>query len=174
MKKENKIAVAILAVLAGVVAVAMGLNKDVAEANKATFENVQINILLDGAEVGLISYDELLALESNEFEAIYDTSNTEPVLESYRGVELKLLLEEFGIALEDKKAVVLTAVDNYAMAYSVEEVMQDDNVYVAYEREGEAILGKEDGGAGPLQAIVTSDKFSNRRCKWLISVEVQS
>lgn len=172
MKKEHKIAIIIVAVLVVVLGVALFLNKDLMTNNKETFENVELNIIENGNEIGKISYDELIDLEAKEFTATYDTSKTDPVIENYKGVELKKVFEHFGISLEGKSTVILTAVDNFTIAYSVDEVMKDENVFVTFEIEGEAISSKENGGSGPLVAIVADDMFSNRRCKWMISAEV--
>ncbi len=169
---KNKIAIIMIAVLVVILAIGLCLNSGIVKENKETFENVELKIIDAGTEVGVISYDEIVALGAEEFEAIYDTSKTEPVLETYKGVELKKILEHFGISMEGRSSVALTAVDNYAMAYSVEEVMEDGNVYVTFERNGEQIKGRDEDDAGPLVAIVKADQFSNRRCKWMISVEV--
>lgn len=173
MKKE-KIAIIIIAVLVVALALALYLNKDIIAENQTTFDNVEINILNDGEEVTTLSYNDLIAIGAEEFESTYDTSTTDPVVETYKGVELKKIFESLGISTDDKSSVVLTAVDNYAIAYTMEEVLIDGNVYVTYECEGEALLSKDDGGQGPLEVIITSDSFSNRRCKWLISIEIKS
>ncbi len=76
----------------------MILNQDLIAENKASFENVEINILLDGEVQGVLSYEQLLAFEGIEYEAIYDISKTEPVIETYKGVELKTILSHFGLA----------------------------------------------------------------------------
>ncbi|MFI3176300.1 MAG: hypothetical protein R3Y67_02275 [Eubacteriales bacterium] len=173
MKKETKIAVIILGVLVVIMAVALFLNQGAIEENQATFDKVELKILENGEEVAILSYEELILLGAEEFQAVYDTSDSDGVMEQYTGVELRVILESLGISLEDKSTVTLTAVDNYAVAYSASEVAMEGNVYVTFEREGEALLGKEDGGQGPLQTIVVSDSFSNRRCKWLISIGVE-
>ncbi|MFI3237462.1 MAG: hypothetical protein R3Y47_05455 [Lachnospiraceae bacterium] len=169
----TKISWIIVGVLAVVLGVALFLNKDIVSQNKTTFENVELNIISDGEQIGTLSYDDMIALGAVEFEAVYDTSNTDAIIQMYKGVEIKTIIESFGISLEDKEAVVLTAVDNYAMAYTVEEVLEDGNVYATFECEGEALLDKDNDGDGPIMAIVTSDQFSNRRCKWMISIEVK-
>ena len=169
-KKSNIIALIVVLVLVVIMGVALVLNKAGLDANKEAFENIQLNVFENGEKVGTISYEEIVALGAVEFEAIHDTSKTEPVVENYKGVELKKIFEHFDISLEDKSAVTGTAVDNFAMAYTAEEVLEDDNLYVTFERNGESIQGEEEDGSGPLLIIVKNDLFSNRRCKWLVSV----
>ena len=169
---KNKIAIIIIGILAIILGIGLFLNSGIVKENKETFANVELKIIDAGTEVGVITYDEIVALGAEEYEAIYDTSKTDPIVETYKGVELKKILEHFDISMESKSSVVLTAVDNFAMAYTIEEVMQDENIYVTYERNGERIKGRDEDGSGPLVAIVKTDQFSNRRCKWMISVEV--
>ncbi len=170
---KNKIAVIIIVVLALLLGVGLILNQQIVKENKALLDNVEIKIIDQGAEVGTISYEEIVALGAEEYEAVYDTSKTDPVMETYKGVQLYKILQAFDIPVEEREVVTLTAVDNFAMAYSMEEVLQEENMYITFERNGEVIQGKEQDDAGPLVAIIKSDQFSNRRCKWLISVEVQ-
>ena len=170
---KNKIAAIIIGVLVVLLGIGLVFNQKIVKENKALIENVEIKIVDQGKEIGVISYEEIIALGAVEYEAIYDTSKTDPIVETYKGVELQTILRSFDIPLKERNAVTLTAVDNFAMAYTMEEVLQEENMYITFERNGKVIEGKEEGDSGPLLAIVKNDQFSNRRCKWLISVEVQ-
>lgn len=172
MKRETKIASIIVILLAAAMVLAVRLNQDTILSNQETLAQASLNIYADGVSVATVDYEQLLALGGSSFEAVYDTSTTQAVMETYTGVELQSILTSVGISLDQYSAVVLTAVDNYGVAYTAQEVAQEGNVYVAYERNGAPLTTKEDGGEGPLQSIVVSDTFSNRRCKWLISIEV--
>lgn len=169
---KNKIAISIVVVLVLVVAVTLMLNKEGLDQRKEMMTNATINLMLDGEEK-LLSFDDIQKMGEEKFEAVLDTSNTDPVTYSYTGVQLKNILEVKGVNLEGKSAVILSAVDGYTVAYSLEEVLLDGNVYVTYAREGEMLKSKEEGGRGPYQTIVVSDQFSSRRCKWLTTIEVQ-
>ena len=172
MVSKTKIVVGVLGVLILVLAVTLMLNKEGLDQRKEMMTNATINIKIDGEE-NILSFDDLKKAGEEKFEAVLDTSTTDPVVYAYTGVQLKNVLKDQGINLEGKTAVILTAVDGFTVAYSLEEVLLEGNVYVTYAREGEKLKSKEDGGRGPYQTIVVGDQFSSRRCKWLTSIEVQ-
>ncbi len=173
MDKNKKIALAVIIILAVVLIITAVLNKDGLDQRKDMLQDAKISIKLDGEEVSVATFEDIKSVGEEEFEAVLDTSNTEPQTFTYTGVQLKNILEKYDIDLNKSKAVILMAVDGYTVAYSADEVLQEGNVYVAYKRDGEDLLTKEEGGRGPYQTIVASDQFSNRRCKWLTTIEVQ-
>ena len=173
MDKTKKIVITVIAVLAVVLIIAAVLNKQGLDERKDMLTNAKISIKLDGEEVGVLAFEDIKTVGEEEFEAVLDTSNTEPQTFTYTGVQLKNILEKYDIDLSKSKAVILMAVDGYTVAYSTDEVLQEGNVYVAYKKDRKFLLTKEEGGRGPYQTIVASDQFSNRRCKWLTTIEVQ-
>ena len=63
-------------------------------------------------------------------------------------------------------------IDGYAAALSMDKVMDDDNVYLAYKRDGELLGTKTDGGNGPYQLIISKDKFSQYWVKFAYQGEL--
>lgn len=173
MDKTKKIAITVIIILAVVLVIAAVLNKQGLDERKDMLTDANISIKLNGEEVGIATFDDIKSVGEEEFEAVLDTSNTEPQTFTYTGVQLKDVLEKYNIDLSKSKAVILMAVDGYTVAYSTDEVLQQGNIYIAYKRDGELLLTKEKGGRGPYQSIVATDQFSNRRCKWLTTIEVQ-
>ena len=129
---------------------------------REALEKEEIILLSQDIEI-IINLEDLKTI-SEEFEAVLDTSTSKASVHKYMGAQLKDILSQNKIDIKDKKAVILSGVDGYSVAYSLEEVLQDENVYIAY---------MEDGKYISFQSIVTSDMFSNRRCKWLIKIEVK-
>ena len=111
-------------------------------------------------------------LYSEDFEAVFDTSTTEPTSHIYAGVQLKDLLEDNNINFENK-TIIVKAADGYSVAYSSEEVSRDKNVYIAFMEDGKYLGSRDTKGRGPYESIVLSDTFSNRRCKWITEIEVK-
>lgn len=173
MSKNTKIAIGIIAGLCIVLVGALLLNKEGLDERKEMFTSAQVTLKDSGNEICILNFEDIKAAGEETFEAVYDTSKTEPVTLSYTGVQLKNVLSQSGIELEGKTTVVLSAVDGYTVAYILEEVMEEGNVYLTYAEEGEMLKSREEGGSGPYQTIVVSDTFSSRRCKWLTSIEVQ-
>ena len=67
----------------------------------------------------------------------------------------------------------MTAVDGYSIAYPVEDILSEKNAYLSYASSGELLKKREEGGRGPYQVIILSDKFSNRRCKHAVEMDVR-
>ncbi len=119
-----------------------------------------------------VNYDALKDIGIVSFEATYDTSKTEPEKRSYEGVELIEIVKSIGFTVNEQSVVTLTAADGYAVAYSGKELLTSGNVYVAVTENGKALGTKDEGGSGPYMTIVVGDQFSNRRCKYLVSVSI--
>ncbi len=173
MDKITKIVIFIIIILGVVVSITLFLNREDTDQRKEMLSSAEVKLMVSGEEIATLSMEDIQAAGVEEFEAVYDTSKTEPVMLNYTGVQLKNILEQNGVDLDGKETVILSAVDGYTVAYSMEEVLMDKNVYLAYAEEGELLKSREEGGSGPYVTIVVSDTFSSRRCKWLTIIEVQ-
>lgn len=171
MSKNNKIAIVILIVLTVMTAVAYGFMQEDIAKQKERLASAEITVK-EGEEQYVVTLESLQDIGAESFEAVLDTSDTDAVMKDYIGVELKNLLQSLGIDIEGKTAVALKAADGYSVAYSAAEVLQDGNVYIAYMEDGAYLDTIDHGGRGPFEAIVVTDTFSNRRCKWLTEIEV--
>lgn len=172
MNKREYIVIATLVILSIIIYISLKLSRVSIEEQKNILENAQI-ILIDGEDKIIIDIDKIRSIKEEDFEAVLDTSTTDSKTHKYTGAELKSILSHYNIETDNKKSVILSGVDGYSVAYSIDEVLQDKNIYIAY-MEDDIYLGERDnGGRGPYEAIVLSDQFSNRRCKWLIKIEVK-
>lgn len=172
MNKRGLIVVGIIVVLSAIIYFSLKLSQKSIEERKKTLENAEI-VLVFGEEEKILNIDTIGAIGKEEFEAVLDTSTTDASLHKYTGVELKDVFSHFNIEIDDKKAVILTGVDGYSVAYSIDDVLEDSNIYIAYMEDGKYLGTRKDGGRGPYESIIASDQFSNRRCKWLIEIEVK-
>jgi hypothetical protein len=68
---------------------------------------------------------------------------------------------------------VIKGVDGYAVALTSNEVLQDDNVYLVFEKDGKQMKGKKRGGSGPYQVIIRQDQFSQRWCKFVTEIVME-
>lgn len=80
----------------------------------------------------------------------------------YTGILLRTLLEKKGVDLAQISNVTVTSADNYSVAFTAEEILQAEKVYVATTADGEKIPGIDQGSHG-VQLIVFADPNS-RRC----------
>lgn len=172
MNKRMLIVIVTIILLSIIVYFSLKLSQESIEKRRETLEKAEI-VLVSEEEEKILNIDIIKSIGKKDFQAILDTSTTDASLHNYTGVELKDILNYFNIELDNKKAVILTGVDGYSVAYSIDEVLEDENIFVAYMEDGKYLGTRKDGGRGPYESIVVSDQFSFRRCKWLIEIEVK-
>lgn len=170
MKKKLTV-IFIFVILSLTLVTALKMNESTIEAQKELLNNAQI-LLKNKEDEFILSIDDLKSMEE-EFEAVLDTSTTDPSSHTYTGVQVKNILSNYSIALNNENTIIVTGADGYSVAYSKKEVLEDNNIYIAFMEDGTYLGNKENGGRGPYESIVKSDQFSNRRCKWLTRIEVK-
>lgn len=171
MNKRVFVVSFVIIVLFVIMIVSIKLSQPSIQKQKEILANAEI-VLVDGDNEIVVGINEINNITVENFKAVLDTSTTDPVEHNYTGAQLKDILNKYNIDLSDKKAVILSAVDGYSVAYSTEEALLDKNVYITYKQDGKFLKSRDEGGRGPYESIVVSDKFSNRRCKWLTKIEV--
>ncbi len=173
MRKSSKLVVGIIVILAVIIAVAAYFNRENVADKKALIENAEFIVYDNGQEVVRYDMQEISEMGETTFKANLKTSGKAPIPYEYTGVLLKNILVEAGISLEGKSSVIVSAADGYVVAVDIDKVLDENNVYLAYRREGELIGTKESGGKGPYQMIISKDQFSQHWCKYAISAEVK-
>lgn len=148
------------------------MNRELVKDKGYAHENAGVIIKEEDLEI-VLGYENIKALGEVDFSAILDTSDTDPEEHIYTGVPLKNIIEEADFSLNDKSQVVVKGIDGYTVALSIEEVLDEENVYLAYAVNGKALKPKSQGGSGPYQLIVRKDQFSQRWCKFVVEIEVR-
>lgn len=149
------------------------INKDTFE-EKAQLNNDAIfSVMEKGLEIKSYTMDEIAKLGETTFKANLKSSGNDPVEYEYSGVLLKTILEDAGVSYEDKNSAIVSAIDGYVVALSIEKLLEDDNVYLAYKRGGQLIGTREQDGDGPYQMIISKDQFSQYWCKYAYSIDLQ-
>lgn len=172
MSKRLLIIIVVVVLLLIILFVTMKLSQPLIEKQKEILANAEI-VLIDSENKIIMNINDISNETEENFEAVLDTSTTDPTVHRYTGVELKSIFDKYNINLNDKKAVILSAVDGYSVIYSMEEVLANKNIYISYKQDGSYLKSKSKGGRGPYESIIVSDQFSNRRCKWLTKIEVE-
>ncbi len=173
MNKNTKILILTIILLVSIVATAIFLNRDNVAASKELNNNALFVLIEDGTEVVSFSMIEIKAIGEVDFNATLKSSGSDPKEHVYTGVLLKNIFSNANIEIEGKETVVVTAADGYTVAITKDKFLDDDNVYLAYMRDGELLGTKEDGGSGPYQMIIRKDPFSQFWCKFAISAEIR-
>jgi len=131
---------------------------------------------ISGENTIKLSFDEITALEHHEFKATEDTSSSGPTSCKYIGVLLKDVLNKASIKDETIKAsskVLVKGLDGYVTALPQDEVLSDNSIYLAFEKNGKPLGSMKKGGSGPFQLIALSDSFSQRWCKYVAEVSLE-
>lgn len=173
MKKNNIIIMVIVIFLVIVVSVTAYLNKENVAIKKQLNNDAIFTVYDDGEELNSYNMSDIQAMGEVGFNANLKTNGKDPIAYDYTGVLLKTILEDAGVSFEGKSAVIVSAIDGYVVSVSLDKVMEDDNVYLAYMREGELIGTREEGGKGPYQMIISKDPFSQYWCKYAYSAELK-
>jgi hypothetical protein len=130
-----------------------------------------LEVNFNGEQVGTITLAEIVELEEVEFEATLKSSGNDPVDQLYSGVLLKDILSHMAVDLNAVQAVIVSASDGYAVTVLSEKLMEADNVYIAFKKEGQWIENKDNNGNGPMQMIISNDPFSQYWCKFVVSID---
>lgn len=168
-KNKIKITIGLLIVIVGVFAF---MNRELMKEKGYAHENAQV-ILKEGDLEVVLNHENIINIGQVHFTAILDTSTTDPEEHTYTGVPLKKVIEEAGLSLDKKEIVIIKGVDGYTVALSIEEVLDEENAFLAYAVDGKALKPKNRGGSGPYQLIVRKDQFSQRWCKFVVEIEVK-
>ena len=170
--KQNVIIAIIIAVLIVIIGVTALLNKDNAASKTELNNDAVFAIVENGEEIKSYNMSEIQSLGEVEFYANLKSSGNDPIEHLYTGVPLVNILEDAGVNIEGRDAAIISAIDGYVVSVSMDKVLDEENVYLAYLRGGELIGTREDGGDGPYQLIISKDKFSQFWCKYAYSVEL--
>lgn len=161
----------IIVVLVLVVGVFAYLNRDLIADKKEINESAEV--LIRGQDVEKqFTLDEVRKLGEKEFTADLKSSGNPSEEHTYTGVPVKNLFEQAGIDIKEQEQVTIRSVDGYTIALSSEDILDDDNVYIAYKIDGDSLGTREDGGSGPYQIIIRKDPFSQRWAKFVVEIEL--
>ncbi len=121
-----------------------------------------------------LTLDEILDLKATNIRTIRRSSTAEDTEIFFTGVPLyEVLNHVFPEALAEAERVTARAADGYTIAYTSDEVLEENNIYLVYAREGEWLEPREEGGDGPFMTVVLQDEFAMRWCKYLTRVTVE-
>lgn len=168
-KKYALITVIIVLVIA--VAVLAILNAQQTQAVMDGLGKSEVSIVVNGEEAGRFTLEYLKNMPKTDFTDQIKESGSTAVKTEFGGVLLKDVLNSLEIDVSGCSSVSYRASDGYASGGTVDEVLNDDTVYVVYERNGQQTKPKSEGGTGPVEIVIAEQAFSQRNCKFLIQIE---
>jgi hypothetical protein len=167
-KKSVLLVCAVLIVLAAAVAVLAWLNYRDDLPDSGT-----LAVVCGGETLRTFTLEEIQALPAVEVEKEIVSSSFANDEGLFRGVSLRALLRQAGVEPDEYSQLIARAEDNFVMAYPMDEITESDDIFLAYEKNGQGLGSLQDGGTGPLRIIVTQDEFGNRCAKYVCELEVK-
>lgn len=153
--------------------------------NKSGPREGAVVIKAGAATLGSFTADDLRKLPAQEKKVVVQSNcggscvnnrgknSVESSEHNYTGTSLAGVLKSIDPGLTQKYSKVITrGIDYYSQVLDMSEVLQPDNVYIAYAEDGKPLKTKA-GGEGGLQLIICSDKTGQRSTNWLVSLELQ-
>lgn len=132
-----------------------------------------LEIVRDGEIIRKFSYEEICSMKSIFFEKEILSGNKDDESGVYCGVPLREILEAADESvLSECSSVTATAADGFVSAYSMSEVTGSDSITVVYEKDGEPLKKRSEGGSGPLRIVAADDTYGTRSTQYLTRIEV--
>lgn len=128
-------------------------------------EKAFLTIAVDGEQKTIDTEAIYNSTEAVVFPAVVRSSGEKPVETEYKGVELSTLLAQNNINAADYDKITFIAADGYRIILSTAELSEPNNFYITFERDGEILMSKKQGGNGPFQLVIRRDPFSQRWVK---------
>jgi len=173
MNKQKIIILGILIVLITIMAVTYSLNKENLDSRVELNNDSKFIVKVNSEEIKTFTLLELKEFGSVDFEANLKTNGKEAVKHMYTGILLREVYDSLDINYNNFSALEVTATDGYVVMVDIKKLIQDNNIYLAYKRDGEVIKSMEDGGKGPIQMIISKDTISQYWCKYAISSDLK-
>ena len=127
-----------------------------------------MKILENGDALATVDVSTLAAIE---FTASFIKKGGIVEEHTYKATALNALLESAGATgLDTGVQVVVTARDGYAATFTLEEIQQDDNIYIAGMIDGQMIEGSD--GKPSAKVVVKGDDFSTRWVSDILSIDI--
>jgi DMSO/TMAO reductase YedYZ molybdopterin-dependent catalytic subunit len=170
---KNKILITAIVVLIIAAGVLGFLNREQLAGRQALVDDPGVAIKIRGEEISTIYLDEIRSSGEEEFPVTLRSSGKPPRDLILTGVPLKAILHKLDPQLLDNSVqVVARAIDGYTVAYTMDEVLLDNHIFLVYLEDGESLGSKAEGGSGPLMIVPRQDEFGQRWCKFVVEVDV--
>ncbi len=164
---QKKILIGVILLLVIVVAICAFLNR-----NNENLREGELLIKAGDSKLALLTINDLQKLPAVEKKMQIQSSRGTSE-HQFTCTELVEILNSVDPGLSSKYSRVVTkGIDNYTSGVKMAEVLDRDNVYIAYADGGKPLKTKT-GKDGSLQVIIVNDQFGQRFTKFLVSLELE-
>lgn len=172
-KKDNKKIYGIIAIFLLILAIGI-LSLAYLNRPQGSIQPGMIGISRQGEVIAVLTLQDIQALPKVEKKVTINSASEGKSTDIWGGAAMKEVLDlvEPRLLL-DAEQIFTRAEDGFTSALTPEEITVSDAVLIAYEKNGELLKSKAEGGLGPFRLILTEDPFGNRMTKYLNEVEIK-
>jgi hypothetical protein len=168
-KRSTIIIIAVLVFLATAIGVLVQLNKSDVQVQQGS-----VAITKDSQVLAELTMDDITAMDYIEVEKEIVSSNHANDEGLFRGVPVHQILEQtVQDFASEATQVVIYAQDGYVTAFSMDEITESDNIFLAYSKNGQGLGTLDDGGTGPFRIIIQEDEFGTRSVKYVNQIQLR-
>lgn len=171
-KKQTRGILAAIIVLVIAVGVLAYLNRGDLDRKKELETQAEFALTYESTE-HRVTMQDILALGPVDFTTVVRTSTAGPRNVTFRGVELRRVLEKYGIPINEDSTIEVMALDGYVSVIYGDEVLEEENVYITIAMDGEPLKPKSEGGSGPYYLVIRGTEFAQRWVKFMEEITVQ-
>jgi DMSO/TMAO reductase YedYZ molybdopterin-dependent catalytic subunit len=124
---------------------------------------------------GDLSIDDMRAISEVAIRMALLGTNEDGSEHAYKGIALGTLLGRCQV-IEGASGVTVRATDAYSTRFDMETAV-GEGIFLVWEKDGKALEGRSDGGAGPVRLLVSqgiAGEFNAQRCVKYVSEVVVS
>ncbi|MEN6390027.1 MAG: hypothetical protein ABFD04_06385 [Syntrophomonas sp.] len=167
MENSRKLLIGGILALLLVAAVFSLLNR-----SRDNLQEGQLLIRVGDTRLALLTIADLEKLPAVEKKMVINSSRGKSE-HKFTCTELATILRSIDPQLTvDYSRLTTRGIDNYTSGLEMSEVLQPDNVYVAYADGGRPLENKS-GKEGGLRVIIMEDEFGQRFTNYLVSIELE-
>ncbi|MCW4005209.1 MAG: molybdopterin-dependent oxidoreductase [Candidatus Bathyarchaeota archaeon] len=91
---------------------------------------------------------------------------------TYKGVPVMVLLQATQ-ASTNAQSVYFQAVDGYGTTIPIQDLQQNNQAILAYEKDDQPLTPLTDGGEGPIRLIIGTDQYAQRWTRGVASIDIR-
>lgn len=170
--KSKKTAAVLIAVMVVLIAAAVVLVK-INSADMSSDASI-LTVTAASQEQAVFELSDIEAMEYVDIKKNIKSGSGPDEEGTFRCVNIKDILAAAGVTLTgNENGVTVRSADGYTTAFDIDEVMADNCILLAYQKNGELLGDKSSGGNGPFRMIAADDPFGMRCSKYVNGIEVE-
>ncbi len=171
---KNKKNIIIIAVILVIMAAAIAILLCINASQGTDVERGHVAVTQNGEIVKEFTMEDIEQMEYTEFYKKIVSSSSKDVEGTFRGPTLAdVLTAADENILDGAENIIVRSEDDFVSQFSVDEIMQKDNIILAYSVDGESLGDMDNGGSGPYRVVINEDAFGNRSAMYVCELEVE-